>query len=92
MPTIIGVTDPYRTLLLLRHRRSDYPPESPTMSARSRRGACGREPRSQAIGCGAAAVDAVLCSTAARAETLVRTRIDAPSATSIGSTTRRRAR
>jgi phosphohistidine phosphatase len=74
------VTDRYRTLLLLRHAKSDYPTgvadhERP-LAARGEReaGLAGDWLRSNAP-----TVDAVLCSTATRTrETLARTRIDAP--------------
>ena len=74
------MTDRYRTLLLLRHAKSDYPPgvadhERP-LAARGEREAAlaGNWLRAHAP-----AVDAVLCSTATRTrETLARTRIDAP--------------
>jgi phosphohistidine phosphatase len=74
------VTDSYRTLLLLRHAKSDYPPgvadhERPLAPRGVREAAlAGDWLRAHAPG-----VDAVLCSTATRArETLARTRIDAP--------------
>jgi phosphohistidine phosphatase len=74
------VTDRYRTLLLLRHAKSDYPQgvadhERP-LAARGEReaGLAGDWLRAHAP-----AVDAVLCSTATRTrQTLARTRIDAP--------------
>ena len=74
------MTDRYRTLLLLRHAKSDYPPgvgdhERP-LAPRGEREArlAGDWLRAHAP-----AVDAVLCSTATRTrETLARTRIDAP--------------
>ena len=70
----------YRTLLLLRHAKSDYPPgvadhERP-LAPRGEREAklAGNWLRAHAP-----SVDAVLCSTATRTrETLARTRIDAP--------------
>ena len=72
--------NPYRTLLLLRHSKSDYPPgvadhERPLAPRGAREaGLAGDWLRAHAP-----AVDAVLCSTATRArETLARTRIDAP--------------
>jgi phosphohistidine phosphatase len=74
------VTDRYRTLLLLRHAKSDYPPgvadhERPLAPRGVREaGLAGDWLRAHAP-----AVDAVLCSTATRTrETLARTRIDAP--------------
>lgn len=74
------MTDRYRTLLLLRHAKSDYPAgvgdhERP-LAPRGEREAvlAGDWLRAHAP-----AVDAVLCSTATRTrETLARTRIDAP--------------
>src|SRR6201991_485009 len=79
-PTVIGVTDQYRTLLLLRHAKSDYPAgvadhERP-LAPRGEREA---ELAGDWLRAHAPAVDAVLCSTATRTrETLARTRIDAP--------------
>src|SRR5215813_245293 len=79
-PTVIGVTDSYRTLLLLRHAKSDYPTgvadhERP-LAARGEREA---KLAGDWLRANAPAVDAVLCSTATRTrETLARTRIDAP--------------
>ena len=74
------VSDSYRTLLLLRHAKSDYPPDvvdhDRPLAPRGMReaGLAGDWMRAHAP-----AVDAVLCSTATRArETLERTRIDAP--------------
>lgn len=74
------MTDRYRTLLLLRHAKSDYPAgvadhERPLAPRGEREaGLAGDWLRAHAP-----AVDAVLCSTATRTrETLVRTRIDAP--------------
>jgi phosphohistidine phosphatase len=74
------VTDRYRTLLLLRHAKSDHPPgvadhERPLAPRGVREaGLAGDWLRAHAP-----AVDAVLCSTATRTrETLARTRIDAP--------------
>jgi phosphohistidine phosphatase len=80
MPYGDVVTDRYRTLLLLRHAKSDYPVgvadhERP-LAARGKREAAlaGDWLRAHTP-----AVDAVLCSTATRTrETLARTRIDAP--------------
>ena len=74
------MTDRYRTLLLLRHAKSDYPPgvgdhERP-LAPRGEREArlAGDWLRAHAP-----AVDAVLCSTATRTrETLARARVDAP--------------
>jgi phosphohistidine phosphatase len=74
------VTDRYRTLLLLRHAKSDYPPgvadhERP-LAPRGEREA---KLAGDWLRAHAPAVDAVLCSTATRTrETLGRTRIDAP--------------
>jgi phosphohistidine phosphatase len=74
------VTDRYRTLLLLRHAKSDWPPGVPDherpLAPRGKREAklAGDWLRAEAP-----AVNAVLCSTATRTrETLARTRIDAP--------------
>ena len=74
------VSDSYRTLLLLRHAKSDYPPgvadHDRPLAPRGMReaGLAGDWMRAHAP-----AVDAVLCSTATRTrETLERTRIDAP--------------
>jgi phosphohistidine phosphatase len=74
------VTDQYRTLLLLRHAKSDYPEgvadHDRPLAPRGVREAwlAGDWLRAHAP-----AIDAVLCSTAARTrETLARTRIDAP--------------
>jgi phosphohistidine phosphatase len=80
MPYREVVTDRYRTLLLLRHAKSDRPegvadhdrPLAP-------RGVREAELAGDWLRAHAPAVDAVLCSTAARTrETLARTRIDAP--------------
>jgi phosphohistidine phosphatase len=74
------VTDRYRTLLLLRHAKSDYP----TGVADHERPLAPRGEREAKLAgdwlrANAPAVDAVLCSTATRTrETLARTRIDAP--------------
>jgi phosphohistidine phosphatase len=74
------VTDRYRTLLLLRHAKSDYP----TGVADHERPLAPRGEREAALAgdwlrTNAPAVDAVLCSTATRTrETLARTRVDAP--------------
>jgi phosphohistidine phosphatase len=74
------VTDRYRTLLLLRHAKSDYPAgvvdhERPLAPRGEREaGLAGDWLRAHAP-----AVDAVLCSTATRTrQTLARTRVDAP--------------
>ncbi|HEY6650651.1 MAG TPA: histidine phosphatase family protein [Mycobacterium sp.] len=74
------MTDRYRTLLLLRHAKSDYPQgvadhERPLAPRGEREaGLAGDWLRAHAP-----AVDAVLCSTASRTrQTLARTRIDAP--------------
>jgi phosphohistidine phosphatase len=74
------VTDRYRTLLLLRHAKSDYP----TGVADHERPLAPRGEREARLAgdwlrAHAPAVDAVLCSSATRTrETLARTRIDAP--------------
>lgn len=74
------MSDSYRTLLLLRHAKSDYPPGV----ADHDRPLAPRGVREAALAgdwlrAHAPAVDAVLCSTATRTrETLKRTRIDAP--------------
>jgi phosphohistidine phosphatase len=75
-----AVTNQYRTLLLMRHAKSDYPTGVPDhqrpLAPRGRREAClaGDWLRAHT-----ASVDAVLCSTATRTrETLTRTRIEAP--------------
>jgi len=74
------VSDSFRTLLLLRHAKSDYPPGVPDHN----RPLAPRGIREAALAgdwlrAHAPAVDAVLCSTATRTrETLERTRIDAP--------------
>ena len=74
------MADRYRTLLLLRHAKSDYPPgvadhERPLASRGEREAAlAGEWLRTQAP-----VIDAVLCSTAARTrQTLAKTLIDAP--------------
>ncbi|PEG40034.1 hypothetical protein CQY20_09065 [Mycolicibacterium agri] len=74
------MSDRYRTLLLLRHAKSDYPPgvtdhERP-LAARGRREAA---LAGDWLRANTPPVDLVLCSTATRTrETLSRTRIDAP--------------
>jgi phosphohistidine phosphatase len=74
------VTDGYRTLLLLRHAKSDYP----TGVADHERPLAPRGEREAGLAgdwlrAHAPAVDAVLCSTATRTrQTLAQTRIDAP--------------
>jgi phosphohistidine phosphatase len=74
------VTESYRTLLLLRHAKSDYPPgvadhERPLAPRGIREAGLAGDWLRANVG----AVDAVLCSTATRTrETLKRTRIDAP--------------
>jgi phosphohistidine phosphatase len=80
MPYRYRVTDRYRTLLLLRHAKSDYPAgvadHDRPLAPRGVReaGLAGNWLRAHAP-----AVDAVLCSTATRTrETLARTRIAAP--------------
>jgi phosphohistidine phosphatase len=75
-----GVTDRYRTLLLLRHAKSGYPPgvvdHDRPLAPRGEREA---ELAGDWLRAHAPAVDAVLCSTAVRTrETLARTRVDAP--------------
>jgi phosphohistidine phosphatase len=80
MPYGDVVSDRYRTLLLLRHAKSDYPPgvtdhERP-LAARGRREAA---LAGDWLRANTPPVDLVLCSTATRTrETLVRTKIDAP--------------
>ncbi len=80
MPYGDVVTDRYRTLLLLRHAKSDYP----SGVADHDRPLAPRGMREAALAgdwlrAHTPAVDAVLCSTAARTrETLARTRIEAP--------------
>jgi phosphohistidine phosphatase len=74
------VTDRYRTLLLLRHAKSDYPTGVPDherpLAPRGEREA---KLAGDWLRAHAPAVNAVLCSTATRTrETLARTRIDAP--------------
>ncbi len=74
------MSDSYRTLLLLRHAKSDYPPgvadhDRPLAPRGIREAALAGD----WLRAHAPAVDAVLCSTATRTrETLERTRIDAP--------------
>lgn len=74
------MTDRYRTLLLLRHAKSDYPQgvadhERPLAPRGEREAALAGD----WLRANAPAVDAVLCSTATRTrQTLARTRIDAP--------------
>ena len=74
------MTDRYRTLVLLRHAKSDYPQgvadhERPLAPRGAREAALAGD----WLRAHAPAVDAVLCSTATRTrETLARTRIDAP--------------
>jgi len=78
--TVTQVTDRYRTLLLLRHAKSDYPTGVPDHE----RPLAPRGEREAALAgdwlrANAPAVDAVLCSSATRTrETLARTRVDAP--------------
>lgn len=80
MPYGEMVTERYRTLLLLRHAKSDYPAgvadhERP-LAARGRREA---ELAGDWLRAHTPAVDAVLCSTATRTrQTLERARIEAP--------------
>lgn len=78
-PTVVRVTDGYRTLLLLRHAKSDYPPgvadHDRPLAERGIREATlmGEWIRANAQ------VDAVLCSTATRTrQTLTRTGVTAP--------------
>jgi phosphohistidine phosphatase len=74
------VTDRYRTLLLLRHAKSAYPPgvddhERPLAPRGAREAALAGDWLRAHAPC----IDAVLCSTATRVrETLERTRIEAP--------------
>ena len=74
------VTDRYRTLLLLRHAKSDYPEgvvdhDRPLAPRGEREAALAGD----WLRAHAPAIDAVLCSTATRTRlTLARTRIDAP--------------
>jgi phosphohistidine phosphatase len=74
------VTDRYRTLMLLRHAKSDYP----AAVADHERPLAPRGEREAALAgdwlrAHCSAVDAVLCSTATRTrQTLARTRIEAP--------------
>jgi phosphohistidine phosphatase len=74
------VTDRYRTLMLLRHAKSDYPAgvadhERPLAARGEREAALAGD----WLRAHTPAVDAVLCSTATRTrETLARTRIEAP--------------
>ncbi len=74
------MSNSYRTLLLFRHAKSDYPPgvadhERPLAP----RGVREATKAGDWLRANAPAVDAVLCSTATRTrETLARTRIDAP--------------
>jgi phosphohistidine phosphatase len=74
------VSDTFRTLLLLRHAKSDYPPEVADHDRPlAPRGIREAELAGDWLRAQAPAVDAVLCSTAIRTrETLQRTRIDAP--------------
>src|SRR6476659_7642568 len=80
MPYGEVVSDRYRTLMLLRHAKSDYP----TGVADHERPLAPRGEREAGLAgdwlrAHAPAVDAVLCSTATRTrETLARTRIEAP--------------
>ncbi|MBS1691735.1 MAG: histidine phosphatase family protein [Actinobacteria bacterium] len=79
-PTVVGVSDEYRTLLLLRHAKSDYPHgvvdhERPLAPRGIREAALAGDWLRAHV----PAVDAVLCSTATRTrQTLARTGIDAP--------------
>lgn len=80
MPYGERMTDRYRTLLLLRHAKSDYPAgvgdhERPLAVRGNREAALAGD----WLRAHMPAVDAVLCSTATRTrETLARTRVDAP--------------
>ena len=77
---MVPVSDRYRTLLLLRHAKSDYPPGVPDHERPlAPRGVREARLAGDWLRAHAPAVDAVLCSTATRArETLARTRIEAP--------------
>jgi phosphohistidine phosphatase len=77
---VVPVSDRYRTLLLLRHAKSDYPPGVPDHERPlAPRGVREARLAGDWLRAHAPAVDAVLCSTATRArETLARTRIEAP--------------
>lgn len=74
------MNEPFRTLLLLRHGKSDYPPGAPDHD----RPLAPRGIREAALAgdwlrAHAPRIDAVLCSTATRTrDTLARTRVDAP--------------
>jgi phosphohistidine phosphatase len=79
-PSVGAVTNQFRTLLLMRHAKSDYPTGVPDhqrpLAPRGQReaGLAGDWLRAHTP-----SVDAVLCSTATRTrETLARTRIEAP--------------
>ena len=74
------MSDSYRTLLLLRHAKSDYPAQVADHDRPlAPRGIREAELAGDWLRAHAPAVDAVLCSTATRTrETLERTRIDAP--------------
>jgi phosphohistidine phosphatase len=78
--TVVVVSTPFRTLLLLRHAKSDYPAgvgdhERPLAERGIREAALAGD----WLRANAPAVDAVLCSTATRTrQTLDRTGIDAP--------------
>lgn len=78
--TVVSVSTPFRTLLLLRHAKSDYPEgvgdhERPLAPRGLREAALAGD----WLRAHAPAVDAVLCSTATRTrQTLERTAIDAP--------------
>ena len=80
MPYGEVVTDRYRTLLLLRHAKSDYPAgvvdhDRPLAERGAREAALAGD----WLRAHTPAIDAVLCSTATRTrETLARTRIEAP--------------
>jgi phosphohistidine phosphatase len=78
--TVVGVSTPFRTLLLLRHAKSDYPDgvgdrERPLAARGIREAALAGD----WLRAHAPAIDAVLCSTATRTrQTLERTGIEAP--------------
>jgi phosphohistidine phosphatase len=78
--TVGGVSTRFRTLVLLRHAKSDYPPDvadhDRPLAPRGRREAA---LAGDWLRANVPAIDAVLCSTATRTRaTLQRTRLDAP--------------
>ena len=77
---MLVVSDQYRTLLLMRHAKSDYPPDAADHDRPlAQRGIRESALAGDWIRANAPSVDAVLCSTATRTrETLANTRIDAP--------------